>query len=301
MAKKASTKKEATKKEALNVEGAKTVYRKVSNINRIDFMALIWVSGANPNGNPSDRNYPRIDSNGLGVMTNVCLKRKLRNRIQDMGDDIYIQTDERCSDGCTSLEQRLKERKYEDLDTEEEYRTQVCCDWYDVRAFGQVFAFAGASFGIRGPVTIQHAKSVDPVEVETYSITKSVNGKETKGMASDRMGENHVVKSGLYVLKGSINPRYAEKTGFDEEDVEKLKEALCTMFEGDESSARPAGTMSVEQVYWWDHGCKNGKYSANKVFDQLKIEHEPDVIPSKFSDYKISVDKLEGLEMKELI
>ncbi len=283
-------KKVATKKET-NTQG----------MNLVDFMALVSVEGANPNGDPSDANYPRTNSDGLGVITDVCIKRKIRNRIQDMGERIFVQSDNRCDDGCNSLEQRAKENKYLEIADRNDLIQKVCEDWYDVRAFGQVFAFGKTSVGIAGPVTIQDAKSVDTIDIESRSITKSVNGAESAGYSSDRMGMKHSVKYGLYVIKGSICPRLAAKTGFSDEDANKLKEALKSLFDGDESSARPRGSMTIEKLFWWDHGCKNGLYNPKKVYGQVKIEHDEDVIPSSFDDYKITVDKLDGLSMEELV
>lgn len=290
----------AKKNDVLKEEVTLSKEKKEYMTNLIDFMALVSVEGANPNGDPADGNYPRTNSDGLGVMTPVCIKRKLRNRLQDMGENIFVQSDNRCTDGYNSLEQRAKENKYLEIADKSALNDKVCEDWYDVRAFGQVFAFGKTSVGIAGPVTIQDAKSVDPIEIETYSITKSVNGTETAGYASDRMGQRHTVKYGLYVVKGSICPRLAEKTGFTEDDAAKLKEALITMFDGDESSARPRGSMTVEKLYWWDHGCKNGLYSPKKVYGQVKIAHNEDVIPASFEDYEISVEPLDELTMTEI-
>ncbi len=298
---KTKTTKRETVKKVEKKEVAKKTENKEQGIGLVDFMLLASVEGANPNGDPSDANYPRTNSDGLGVITDVCIKRKIRNRIQDMGERIFVQSDNRNTDGYNSLEQRAKENKYLEINDKNELIDKACEDWYDVRAFGQVFAFGKTSVGIAGPVTIQAAKSVDPIEIESLQIVKSVNGAAAEGYSSDRMGMKHSVKYGLYVIKGSICPRLAEKTGFSEEDVEKLKEALKTMFDGDESSARPRGSMTVEKVFWWDHGCKNGLYSPKKVYGQVKIEHDEDIIPSSFDDYKITVNKLDGLTFEELV
>ncbi len=265
----------------------------------VDFMVLISVEGANPNGGPEEGNYPRTNSDGYGIMTPVCIKRKLRNRLQDMGEKIFVQSDSRAEDGYNSLEQRAKGHKYLEIADRSDLIDKVCDDWYDVRAFGQVFAFGSTSIGIAGPVTIQDVKSMDPVEVESYTITKSVNGTDTEGFSSDRIGQRHVVKYGLYAVKGSICPRLAGKTGFTEDDAAKLKEALFTMFDGDESSSRPRGSMTVEKLFWWDHGCKNGLYSAKKVFGQVQVGHKEGIIPKSFDDYVINVIPLEGLKMEE--
>ena len=211
--------------------------------NKIDFVAFVSVKNANANGDPLNGNRPRTDYNGFGEISDVCIKRKIRNRLQDMGEKIFVQSAERADDGCTSLSNRagdlLKEKNADAL------AKSACNTWFDVRAFGQVFAFKGSSVsvGVRGPVSIHQATSITPVDVYSMQITKSVNGEEVKpgAKASDTMGTKHFVRYGLYKVKGSINVQLAEKTGFTEEDAEKIKEAIRTLFVNDSSSARPDG------------------------------------------------------------
>ena len=157
----------------------------------------------------------------------------------------------------------------------------MCEKWFDVRAFGQVFAYKasknedpGVSIGIRGPVTVQTAFSTAPISITSTQITKSVNGEDTKDgkKASDTMGMKHRVDSGIYVFFGSMNPQLAEKTGFSDADAAKIKKVLPRLFENDASSARPDGTMKVQNVFWWEHNCKSGQYSSAKVHDSLKVE-----------------------------
>ena len=149
--------------------------------NKIDFVALITVNNANSNGDPLNGNRPRTDYNGYGEISDVCIKRKIRNRIQDMGECVFVQSDERCDDGAGSLKERAKDlEKIKDYD---EFYKQACEKWTDVRSFGQVFAFKGfgcASVGVRGPVSIHQAVSMDPVEVYSQQITKSVSGEKKK-------------------------------------------------------------------------------------------------------------------------
>lgn len=196
--------------------------------NKIDFVAFVSVTRANSNGDPLDGNRPRVDYNGYGEISDVCIKRKIRNRMQDMGNTIFVQSEDRCDDGYSTLSERaaavLKKKSRKEAE-------QIACErWMDVRSFGQVFAFSNVkddkdktlSIGIRGPVSIHQAVSVDPVEIESMQITKSVSGEkkskdETK--ASDTMGTKHFVRFGLYKIKGSINVQMAEKTGFSEEDA----------------------------------------------------------------------------------
>ena len=172
-----------------------------------------------------------------------------------------------------------------------------------MRAFGQVFAFKGSgpkdgvSVGVRGPVSIHQAQSISPVEIISQQITKSVNSESAEKKSSDTMGMKHRVNFGLYEIKGSINVQLAEKTGFSEEDAEKLKECLRTLFMNDASSARPDGSMEVVNVYWWKHNNKIGQYSSAKVHRSLQIEQkDPAAIPTSIDDYDIKINKLDGLE-----
>ena len=211
---------------------------------KIDFVLFVSVKMANPNGDPLNGNRPRTDYGGYGEITAECIKRKIRNRMQDLGYPIFVQSNDRSDDGFTSLSDRaaaLIAKKVEEKNLQEdksnkrakkdnkissdEYAAWTCAAWLDVRSFGQVFAFnkkkekdaAGVSVGVRGPISIHQAVSIDPVEVCSCQITKSVNGenKEGKeGKASDTMGMKHMIKFGMYEIKGAINVQLAEKTGF---------------------------------------------------------------------------------------
>lgn len=270
--------------------------------NKIDFIAVIAVNMANPNGDPLNGNMPRVDYNGYGEMSDVSVKRKIRNRMQDLGYRVFVQTSDRSDDGCGSLSERassvLKGEK-----NREAYAKTACDTWVDVRAFGQVFAFKdakGVSVGVRGPVSIHQAVSVTPVDIESMQITKSVNGeKSASGDAktSDTMGTKHFVRFGLYKVKGSINVQLAEKTGFTEEDAEIIKECLRTLFVNDASSARPEGSMEVVRLYWFKHNCKDGQYSSAKVHRSIQISLKPGVSdPMSADDYEIKLEHLENLE-----
>lgn len=278
----------------------------MSNLqNKIDFTVLVKVVNANPNGDPLNGNRPRTTYTGQGEISDVCIKRKIRNRLQDMGERVFVQSADRSDDGCTSLSERAS-RNITDYKSNEDYAKIACEKWIDVRTFGQVFAFKaidkkskkeGVSVGVRGPVSIHQAVSCSPVDINSMQITKSVNSEPAEGKSSDTMGTKHFVEFGLYRIKGSINVQLAEKTGFSEEDAEKLKKALRTLFINDASAARPDGSMEVLSVFWWKHNNKIGQYSAAKVHDSLKI-HLKDSIsyPTGIEDYAISVDPLPGLE-----
>jgi len=266
---------------------------------KIDFAVLVSVTNANPNGDPLNGNRPRTDYKGFGEMSDVCIKRKIRNRMQDMGKQVFVQSDDRTDDGCISLKERAKELKT--IKSQEEYARIACETWLDVRTFGQVFAFDGfncKSVGVRGPVSIHQAVSVDPVDAYSIQITKSVSSdrKNESERGSDTMGMKHFVRFGLYQFKGSINVQLAEKTGFTQEDAETVKEALRTLFVNDASAARPDGSMEVVRVYWWEHNCKDGQYSSAKVHRLLKVQPKVTVdAPASVDDYEIVLEELPGL------
>lgn len=266
---------------------------------KIDFVALVSVTRANGNGDPLDGNRPRTDYNGFGEISDVCIKRKIRNRMQDLKNEIFVQSDDKCTDGFKSLSERAAAAT-RGIKEQDEYVHVVCEKWMDVRSFGQVFAFkgdkSGVSVGVRGPVSIHQAVSVSPVEVDSMQITKSVNSEPGDKKGSDTMGTKHFVRFGLYKLKGSINVQLAEKTGFSREDADVIKECLRTLFLNDASAARPEGSMEVVKLYWWDHGCPDGKYSSAKVHRLVHVEpKDPAVTPSCVEDYNITLEELPGL------
>jgi CRISPR-associated protein Csd2 len=255
--------------------------------NKIDFAIVFTARNANPNGDPLDGNRPRTTSEGLGEVSDVCLKRKIRNRLMDEGQAIFVQSDDRRNDDNRSLKDRadhneqlvncLKAIKKKTM-TKEDYKRIACETWYDVRAFGQVFAYKSSnsedadavSIGVRGPVSIQPAFTVEPVNVISSQITRSVMSETPR----DTMGMKHRVEFGVYVAYGAINVQVAEKTGFSEEDAEILKETLRTLFRNDATSARPDGSMEVVSVVWWNHNCANGQYSSAKVHRTLEVNPE---------------------------
>lgn len=283
--------------------------------NKIDFAVVFTVDKANPNGDPLNGNRPRQDYDGHGEVSDVAIKRKLRNRLQDAGESILVQSDERRNDEYRSIFARVEgnkdvapyfAKKNKEPNKEELIETFASRAWYDVRAFGQVFAFKGTdvSVGVRGPVSIHSATSTSPVEVSSMQITKSVNSttneKDPSKKTSDTMGMKHRVDFGVYVFYGSINPQLAESTGFSEDDAEKLKQALISLFANDSSSARPDGSMEINKVFWWEHNSKLGQYSAAKVHRSVKVELKNDKeLPKSIEDYTIILEELEGLPVKE--
>jgi CRISPR-associated protein Csd2 len=269
---------------------------------KIDFAIIISANNANPNGDPLNGNRPRTNYDGIGEISDVCLKRKLRNRLLDSGEAILVQSDDYRNDNYRSIKARydandaIKEiSKKKDGDAKADV---ACKQWFDVRAFGQVLAGVddtNASIAIRGPVSIQHAFSIDTVDITSTQITKSVNlttnEKDPSAKSADTMGMKHRVDHGIYVAYGSINRQLAEKTGFSDEDAEKLKIVMTKLFENDESSARPAGSMEVLKVVWWTQVDDNNKIlSPAKIHRSLHVE----------SEGTYSLDKLDGVTCEEI-
>jgi CRISPR-associated protein Csd2 len=291
--------------------------------NKIDFAVILRVKNANPNGDPLNSNRPRTNYENYGEITDVCIKRKIRDRLVERfqslkkegkpteGQAVFVQSDDRRIDDATSLRDRA-EKYFKSVGKTlgaNETVDLACSEWFDVRTFGQLFALskkkgkkkedgsdeegdAGISIGIRGPVTIQSAFSLVPIDITSTQITKSVNGEDTKDgkRSSDTMGMKHRVDQGIYVFYGSMNPQLAEKTKFSEEDAQAIKEILPKLFENDESSARPAGSMEIVKVVWWKHNCKSGQYSSAKVHGSLKVQAN--------GDFEIA--KLEGLKPQSI-
>ncbi len=216
-----------------------------------------------------------------------------------------MQSDDRADDACKSLADRAKsnevmQKALKDKDRDA-YAKAACETWIDVRSFGQVFAFKDdkVSVGVRGPVSIHSGFSVLPVSIDSIQITKSVNSETKEKKSADTMGMKHKVHSALYVVKGSMNHQLAEVTGFSDEDAEKIKEALRTLFVNDSSSARPDGSMEVRKVYWWKHNCFMGQYSSAKVHRLLHVTAKIDD-PKEFEDYDVVLDSLPDLEVEEI-
>jgi CRISPR-associated protein Csd2 len=279
---------------------------------KIDFAFIIKVQNANPNGDPLNGNRPRVDYSGIGEMTGVCIKRKVRDRLMERyttlkesglqfaGQAIFVQSDDRKLDGETSLKNRAESALGKDAfgkAKKEDTALRACKEWFDVRAFGQVFAFKkteakkpkakrpegsddsetevdadGVSIPIRGPVSFHSAFSVERVEVSSQQITKSVNLEgDGSSRGSDTMGMQHRVDKGIYLCVGSMNPQLAVKTTFSDNDAGVLKGLLPRLFENDVSAARPDGSMRVLKVIWWEHNCKSGQYSSARVHESLVV------------------------------
>ncbi|CAH2030725.1 type I-C CRISPR-associated protein Cas7/Csd2 [Trichlorobacter ammonificans] len=264
---------------------------------KIDFAVVFKVVNANPNGDPLNGNRPRTIYEGNGEVSDVCIKRKIRNRLMEAGKPIFVQSDDSKNDSHPSLKSRA-DAVLSGIKAPDDIAKRACETWFDVRTFGQLFAFKatgskkgkakegeesgddkGVSIGIRGPVSIQSAFSKSPVSLTSTQITKSVSseGDGTK-RGSDTMGMKHRVDRGIYTFYGSMNPQLAVKTGFSDDDADAIKAVLPKLFENDASSARPEGSMEVLKVVWWEHtGSKNGLASSAKVHRSLTVNDDGEI------------------------
>ena len=277
----------------------------MSLTNKIDFAVVFKVKNANPNGDPLNGNRPRANYDRVGEVSDVCIKRKIRDRLQEAGIPIFVQSDDKRQDEYRSLKSRAEGELDKNL-PEASFRGAACKKWFDVRSFGQLFAYGGkkkdkkkkddseqstpdekgVSIGIRGPVSVHPAFSVDKINISSEQIVKSVNAEGDDGKpSSDRMGMKHRVDEGIYVFCGSMNPQLACKTGFTDDDAEAIKKVLPKLFENDASSARPEGSMEVLKVIWWHHNCPHGQYSSAKVHRSLSVN----------SDGTLDFEKLKSL------
>lgn len=260
----------------------------MSTKHKYDFAVILSVKNANPNGDPLNGNRPRTNYDDIGEISDVCLKRKIRNRLMTMDpkENILVQSNDNTNDEHQSIKARIDACKELDLKDPKKFKKQACAKWFDVRAFGQIFPFKGAKSGegvsipVRGPVSIHSAYSLEPVSISSIQITKSTNLEDTKAgkKGADTMGMKHRVDFGIYTFFGSINSQLASDetgTGFSDEDAKKLKQALCSMFENDASSARPDGSMEVLKVIWWEHSCPSGDLSSAKVHDSIRTKIDP--------------------------
>ena len=251
--------------------------------NKIDFAVIFRVKNANPNGDPLNGNRPRITFDNLGEVSDVCIKRKIRNRLMEKGIPIFVQSDDNRVDEHENLRKRA-EATLPKKGSSKEISKSACGAWMDVRAFGQVLAFSGkskgegVSIGVRGPVSIHPAFSIEPVEVVSNQITKSVSSEgDGSKKGADTMGMKHRIESGIYVFYGSMNPQLASRTGFSQEDAGVFKEILPHLFENDASSARPEGSMEVLKVIWWEHNCPAGQKSSAKIHRSLIVKSSGEI------------------------
>lgn len=284
--------------------------------NRYDFVVLFDVENGNPNGDPDAGNMPRVDpETGLGLVTDVCLKRKIRNYVEmvkenEPGYNIYIKENvplnrsDRTAlqyvginaEEDKALKEAIKKMKKEDPELDLKLRDFMCQNFFDVRTFGAVmttFVKAALNCGqVRGPVQLGFAQSVDPIIPQEVTITRVAITTEADAENKDtEMGRKHIVPYGLYRAEGFVSANLARKvTGFSEEDLALLWEAILNMFEHDHSAAR--GKMAVRELIVFKHDSEFGNAPAHKLFEAVQVKRvNPDVPPRKYADYSVEVDE----------
>lgn len=278
--------------------------------NRIDFVYLFDVQDGNPNGDPDAGNLPRVDAEtGMGLVTDVCLKRKVRNYVQvakDLSDgyDIFIKEKAVLNSEIDKAHDDEDVKKAKDKTAAA--RLFMCKNYYDIRTFGAVMSTGKNAGQVIGPIQFTFARSIDPIATAEHSITRMAvaTEKEAEKQNGDNrtMGRKATVPYGLYVCHGFISASLAKQTGFSEEDLELFFEALKNMFDVDRSAAR--GLMSAQKLIVFRHDSVLGNAPANKLFDLVKIKKNTEAAPRSFSDYVVSIDKdsvPNGVTVEELI
>lgn len=280
--------------------------------NRYEFVMFFDVENGNPNGDPDAGNQPRIDpETALGIVTDVCLKRKIRNYVElekegDPGYNILIKNDRNLNSKFTEAYDALglaKKQGGKNKDDVKKAQQYMCRNYFDVRTFGAVMSTGDDQCGtVRGPVQINFARSIDPVFSQDITITRQAKTSEARENAGNsEMGKKSIVYYGLYRAEGYISASLAQKmTGFSEEDLELLWRSVINMFENDRSAAR--GKMCMRKLYVFRHDSVLGNAPAHILFDKISVAKKEDVIaPRKFSDYTITVDTVmpEGVTFSE--
>lgn len=281
--------------------------------NRIDFVYMFDVQDGNPNGDPDAGNLPRVDAEtSMGLVTDVCLKRKVRNYVQvakncAAGFDIFIKEkavlntliDASHEDECVKSKEKAGDKT-------EAARMIMCAKYYDVRTFGAVMSTGKNAGQVRGPIQFTFARSVDPITAAEHSITRMAvaTEKEAEKQSGDNrtMGRKATVPYGLYVCHGFISANLAKQTGFSEDDLDLFFDALKNMFDVDRSAAR--GLMSAQKLIVFKHDSVLGNAPANKLFDRVKVEKTYAGAPRSFADYTVTIDQAElpqGITIEELI
>lgn len=280
--------------------------------NRIDFVYVFDVQDGNPNGDPDAGNLPRVDAEtGKGLVTDVCLKRKVRNYVQvakgaEDGYDIFIKEKAVLNNEIDKSHDDTSVKDKEGKDKTAAARDFMCRHYYDVRTFGAVMSTGKNAGQVRGPIQLTFARSVDPVTPAEHSITRVAVA--TPEEEKNQNGENHTmgrkstIPYGLYVCHGFISANLARQTGFSEEDLNLFLDALKNMFDLDRSAAR--GLMSAQKLIVFRHDSELGNAPANKLFDLVHIERASDTVARAFSDYKVTIDTSnipKGVKLEELI
>lgn len=269
-------------------------------MNKIDFILLFDATDANPNGDPDAGNLPRIDpETGHGIVTDVCLKRKIRNYVQltrdeQDGYEIYVKEkavlNNQHARAYTALEGEGKSSP-----SQEEARQWMCQHFYDIRTFGAVMSTGDKIKNcgqVRGPVQFSFARSIDPVTQLEHALTRCAVTNEKDEEKEKTMGRKFTVPYALYMAKGTLNPYLAAQTGFAEADLNLLLEALEHLFDFDASAARPAGSMAVRKIILFHHSSELGNAPAHKLYEALHVSKKEGVdFPRSVKDYDISLDR----------
>ena len=288
--------------------------------NRYEFVVLFDVENGNPNGDPDAGNMPRVDpETGYGLVTDVCLKRKIRNYVEmakegEKGYRIYIKdgvplnsSDKEACAYVGADPDKLKEAKKKDEHLDEKIRDFMCSNFYDIRTFGAVmttFTKGALNCGqVRGPVQLGFARSIDPIVPQEVTITRTAITTESDAQnKTTEMGRKYVVPYGLYRAEGFVSANLARRvTGFSEEDLQMLWQAILNMFENDHSAAR--GKMAVRELIIFKHASELGNAASYKLFDAVTVKKVDGVaVPRKFSDYTVTVseDLPEGVTCERL-
>jgi CRISPR-associated protein Csd2 len=276
--------------------------------NRIDFVYIFDVQDGNPNGDPDAGNLPRVDAEtGMGLVTDVCLKRKVRNYVQvakgsEEGYDIFIKEKAVLDTLVTKTYDFSEVTQASQEDKKTVAKKLLCKHYFDIRAFGAVIATSGKQDQVRGPIQLTFARSFDPIATLEHSITRMAVTKEADLEKERTMGRKATVPYGLYVCHGFISANLAQQTGFSEEDLALFWDALKNMFDVDRSAAR--GLMSAQKLIVFKHESILGNAPANKLFDRVKIEKKCDGAPRQFTDYVVTIDDKilpAGVSIEELI
>ncbi len=279
-------------------------------MNRIDFVYIFDVQDGNPNGDPDAGNLPRVDAEtGMGLVTDVCLKRKVRNYVQvarncENGYDIFIKEKAVLN---TLIDKAHEEESVKAVkDKTSAARDVMCKSYYDIRTFGAVMSTGKNAGQVRGPIQLTFARSVDKIVASEHSITRMAvaTEKEAEKQGGDNrtMGRKATVPYGLYVCHGFVSANLAKQTGFSEDDLKLFWEALKNMFDVDRSAAR--GLMSAQKLIVFKHNSVLGNAPANKLFERVKVEKRCEGAPRSFEDYKVTIDKNNlpaGVTLEEMI
>ena len=278
--------------------------------NRIDFVYLFDVQDGNPNGDPDAGNLPRVDAEtGMGLVTDVCLKRKVRNYVQvargndDNNYDIFIK-EKAVLDNLVNAIYEQDTVKHAEAATIKDVAKKALCDkYYDIRTFGAVIATKDKQGQVRGPVQLTFSRSVDPIMNMEHSITRMAVTKAEDAEKERTMGRKSTVPYGLYLCHGFISANLAKQTGFDEEDLNLFWEALKNMFDQDHSAAR--GLMSARKLIVFEHSSELGNAPASALFDLVKVnKKDPAKVARAFSDYEVTIDRAglpAGVNLEEML